>query len=569
MTTKAPSEGRLFRILLIKPSHYDEDGYVIQWRKAFMPIHVLAVVRGILDDITARGALPAGVRLETRGLDESSTVIDRAALLRWLGKADRGLVMMVGVQSNQVPRAIDIGETFTKAGSPVAMGGFHVSGCMAMVPDWEPAFSGLRAAGFTLYAGEFEEHAAAFLRDAWEGTLKPLYNHLDASTVMATAPLPDVASNLETNTLRPVAGLDVGRGCPFVCSFCTVINVHGRKMRQRNIPSLRNHLLALRDQGVKELLIVDDNFARNPSWREMFDLFVELRDTQGVAFELLIQTDTQAHRIPGFVEMAARAGCLRVYIGVETLNVSNLGDAGKPQNRNLDRVKEGVIAWKRAGVLSICSYIVGFPGDTRDSVRADMAYLKRELPFDLFYVYILTPLPGSEDHKKAVAAGLPMDHDLNNYDAQHVVLQHPIMNKEEWVALYHDMVDWFYEPDHLETLFKRAMAHGVSIKDVVMFSAAVYATYKVHKLHPLEGGAFRRRIRTDRRPGLPQEPALPFHARELARGFLNATHYLGIYARFGWIYLRARRAFRATGGYSDAALTLPSHPSREDVRQSA
>lgn len=533
------------RVLLLKPAHYDDDGYVIQWRRAFMPVHVLAVVRGIIDAAARRGVPEPGVQVETRAVDESSSVISTQDLIGWLREADRGLVMMVGVQTNQVPRAVDLGRDFTEAGFPVATGGFHVSGCMAMVPDWEPSFAALRAAGHILFAGEFEETADGFLQDAWHGRLKPVYNVLSTTTDMARAPLPDIATNLESHTIRPVAGLDVGRGCPFVCSFCTVINVHGRKMRQREVSDLRGHLIALHGQGVRELLVVDDNFARNPRWRDMFAMLIDLRETRGIAFELFIQIDTQAHRIPDFVRLAAEAGCLRAYIGVETLNVANLGAAGKPQNRNLDRVKEGVMAWKRAGVLTICSYIVGFPEDTPESVRHDMEYLKRELPFDLFYVYMLTPLPGSEDHKRAVAAGVALDADLNRYDAQHAVMDHPVMSAEEWTRLYHDMVDWYYTPEHIQTLFSRAMAHGISTKDLFVFIAAIYGSYKIQGLHPLEGGVIRRKNRHVRRPGLPVEPAWRFYPRRVRDVALAMARYCGLYARLGAIFARAWLAWHA------------------------
>ena len=533
------------RILLIQPAHYDDDGYIIQWRRAFMPVHVLAVVRGIINAAARRGVPEPGVQIETRAIDESSMVVSTRELIGWLREADRGLVMMIGLQTSQVPRAVDLGRDFTEAGFQIASGGFHVSGCMAMVPDWKPSFSALREAGHILFAGEFEEAADGFLRDAWHDRLQPLYNMLSTTTDMARAPLPDIATNMETRTIRPVAGLDVGRGCPFICSFCTVINVHGRKMRQREVSDLRGHLMALHAQGVRELLFVDDNFARSPAWRDTFEMLIDLRRNHGIAFELFVQADTQAHRVPDFVRLAAEAGCLRAYLGVETLNVANLGAAAKPQNRNLDRVKDGVMAWKRAGVMTICSYIVGFPEDTPASVRQDMEYLKRELPFDLFYVYMLTPLPGSEDHKKAVAAGVVLDEDLNRYDGQHPVLDHPVMSRQEWTQLYHDMVDWYYTPEHIETLFTRAMAYGISTKDMFSFIAAIYGSYKIQGLHPLEGGVFRRKNRLVRRSGLPIEPAWRFYPRRVLDVSVAVARYGGLYARMAVIFARAWLAWQA------------------------
>ena len=104
-----PRAARTFHVELIKPSHYDDDGYVIQWWKAWIPSNSLSSVYGLTEDLDARRALGDDIRLDVRAYDETNTVIPvRAISARIRANAGLGLVCLVGVQSNQYPRALDL-----------------------------------------------------------------------------------------------------------------------------------------------------------------------------------------------------------------------------------------------------------------------------------------------------------------------------------------------------------------------------------------------------------------------------------------------------------------------------
>jgi len=66
------------------------------------------------------------------------------------------LVSLIGVQSNQYPRALDLGRRFCAAGLPVVIGGFHVSGCLAMLEEMPVELREALDAGISLFAGELE-----------------------------------------------------------------------------------------------------------------------------------------------------------------------------------------------------------------------------------------------------------------------------------------------------------------------------------------------------------------------------------------------------------------------------
>src|ERR1700760_81530 len=96
-----------FHVEMIKPSHYDDDGYVIQWWKASIPSNSLASLYAIVRDAAERSVLGLDVSLTLDGWDECNTVISEDRAARRIGQAGGGVVFLAGVQSNQFPRAVD------------------------------------------------------------------------------------------------------------------------------------------------------------------------------------------------------------------------------------------------------------------------------------------------------------------------------------------------------------------------------------------------------------------------------------------------------------------------------
>src|SRR5215831_14388165 len=167
---------RRFVVELIKPSHYDDDGYVIQWWKSWIPSNSLACLYGIAMDLAQRRALGPEVAIEIRAYDECHSVIPVRRIIRRIKSADTGLVCFVGVQSNQFLRAMDLAARFRAAGLPVAIGGFHVSGCLAMLPALPSDLEAARRLGVTLFAGEAEGRLEGLFADALATQLQPIYN---------------------------------------------------------------------------------------------------------------------------------------------------------------------------------------------------------------------------------------------------------------------------------------------------------------------------------------------------------------------------------------------------------
>ena len=165
-----------FHLVLIKPTHYDDDGYPITWLRSHIPSNTLAALYGLGEDCRRREIFGPDVDILIKPYDETNTRVRvdhiSAEVRRSGGKA---LICMVGVQSNQFPRAVDLARQFIKEGLPVAMGGFHAAGCLSMLPVVPPEIQAAMDMGISIFAGEAEEgRLDTILLDAWNGTLKPL-----------------------------------------------------------------------------------------------------------------------------------------------------------------------------------------------------------------------------------------------------------------------------------------------------------------------------------------------------------------------------------------------------------
>ena len=560
------SEREVFHVLLIKPTRYDDDGYPIHWYRAALPANVLACLNGIALDSASRNVLGSDVEIRVTAFDEATDYINYSRLIEHVQQAGQRLLLcLVGVQSNQFPRAMDIAQPFLEAELPVCIGGFHVSGCIAMLPELPPELKALQDRGASLFAGEAEEgRFDQLLHDVWSDKLQPLYNYLSHPASLENSPLPILPESTYRRSLLPMASIDLGRGCPYKCSFCCIINVHGRKSRSRSVERFENYIRSAAKQGIQKIFITDDNFARNKEWRLYFERMIAVR-SEGIDLQYAIQVDTLCHKIPEFIDMAAKAGVSEVFIGLENFNPDNLALVQKRQNK-ITEYKDMILQWKRHPVIIWSGYIMGFPNDTRRSILQDIDLIKQMLPIDMLYPSILTPLPGSKDHQDHINNGIWVDSDLNRYDLSHRVIHHPLMSDQELDKTFIEIYESFYSYGHMVTILKRVFGLGsnkrYSTVEQLLFLGV---QSRLHGIHSLDLGALRYKTRNSRRPGLPREPALLFYPKYIL-GTLTKSFI------FIYYMLRLTRTMKrlwkdpASMEYTDSAIDS-SYPENIQVPQ--
>ncbi len=549
----------IFNVFLIRPSHYDRDGYPIRWWRSIMPSNSLACMYTLSEDCAARRILGPDVEIRITLIDEVNERVRIARLIRRARRdGGRAIVALVGVQSNQFPRAMDIARPFLAEGLPVCIGGFHVSGCMAMLPEMPDDLREAQAAGVSFFLGEAEERRLdEVYRDAWNGELKPVYDHMSELPNIAGEPGPFV---LHENVRRGLAGMssfDLGRGCPFQCSFCSIINVHGRKSRYRTPDDVEAIIRRSYAIGVEFFFITDDNLARNREWEAMLDRIIELREREGMKLRLVIQVDTLCHRIPNFIEKCARAGTVMVFIGLENINPDNLAAAKKKQNR-ISEYREMLLAWKKHPVFLSCGYIIGLPFDTKESVLRDVEIIKNELPMDALNLNVLTPLPGSEDHKGLYEADEWMDPEMNKYDLLQRASHHPVMSDTEWDEAFEAAWQAYYTPEHMATVLRRVFGLGSNKR---RFTAKIMFWYYFYsrgrfRHYRQEGGILPMRARSDRRPERGLEHPVVFYSRNAAYVARWIVSYLTVWGWFRYTLWKIERD-PARFDYRDTAIKPP------------
>jgi len=425
---------------------------------------------------------------------------------------ERAMICMTGVQTNQFARAVDLAAMFRTEGFPVMIGGFHVSGITAMIPEMTTEIRDALNRGITLVAGEVEIRWPELLRAAYDGTLRSFYNFIAERPDLRGVPGPELPDTMAPCFFNYQTGFDAGRGCPFACSFCTIINVQGNIMRGRSADDIEKLVRYNHAHGHRKIFITDDNFARHKDWEKIADRLIEMKDKENIRCSLMIQTDTAAHKIPNFIEKMTHAGVRRVFIGLESIDAANLKSAGKNQNQ-LKEYRRMLQAWRDHGAITTAGYIIGFPNDTYESIMRDIELLKKRLPLDLAEFFIMTPLPGSRDHQRAYKNKIPMAADTNLYDTNHTVTKHPRMTGAEVMRAYRDAWKSFYSPEHCRTLLMRRPGprRRLLFSSLVWFCSSVFLT----GTHPLLGGFIRLKGRRDRRPGYPVEPVIPYYMARL------------------------------------------------------
>jgi radical SAM superfamily enzyme YgiQ (UPF0313 family) len=559
---------RTLRVYFIKPSKYDDRGRVAHFWKGVLPNNTLTVLAALNESYNAVRA-DAGVHVETVLWDEQvdgpilpETV--HAIREKSLDDGVETIIGLAGVQTNQYPRGRDLALQFRREGFTVLFGGFHVSG-------YRESRVFLEDCGITTVVGEAETLWVSMLDDYLAGELRPSYSVTDgirAKTgsgeimvpLITEAQLPAVSdAYLKRFAAKTMTTIDTSRGCPFTCSYCSVKNVMGRTMRARDPDAVVRWIRdAARHHGIDSLFIVDDDFFRSPSWepilegmaafrREGNDLsFMMQVDAEAAAFGPLAPGETpttQRQRCERFLKLAADAGCYSAFVGFETFNPQNLLLTTKVQNlakehrRKKDDVAGAASAalagvkekyrrvcenWHRHGIAVHCGYMIGFPFDGPECGRQSAEWLL-EVGVDLASFFVVTPLPGTEDHDKAVREGTIADWDFNQYDSQHMVSQHPRMTTAEVLQAYRDAYRTFYSVRNtLRYLLAPPAATGLSpLSRTSMVRQRLYYfySYRVGR-HPMVGGIWQRGVTAGaRRMVVTDEEA---RACYLGRGLVSA-----------------------------------------------
>jgi radical SAM superfamily enzyme YgiQ (UPF0313 family) len=292
---------------------------------------------------------------------------------------------LVGITAftSQANRAYKIASEFRSHGVPVVMGGIHATMCL------EEALERVDA----VVTGEAESIWAQVLEDVRYGTLNPVYK----GTRLEMDKVPLARHDLLKNGYR-VGSIQTTRGCPLDCSFCSVTAFNGRTYRYRPIENVIQELKLIRE---KYVLIVDDNLIGTSKKHiaRSKDLFrAMIRANLGKKW--IAQVTINMAEDDELLTLAAKAGCVGVYIGFESPNVEGLEEVQKKFNirKGID-FKTSIRRIHQHGILVAGSFIIGLDVDDK-GIGKQVANFANYWDLDVINVHFLTPLPGTRLWKK-------------------------------------------------------------------------------------------------------------------------------------------------------------------------
>lgn len=191
------------------------------------------------------------------------------------------------------------------------------------------------------------------------------------------------------------------RGCNFNCSFCSHhygYFCHIRRRSPEDVVEEMRHVARM--YAVKEFRFEDCAFTADPARAKKICTLLRER-LPGMAWNCDVRADTASDEL--FAAMRA-AGCSRVFLGVETGSQKMLGELGANKDIRLDQVRNTVKLAKKHGMRINCSFVLGLPGETRETALESLKFAL-ELDPDYAMFAALMPVVGSRIFDQAVKEG--------------------------------------------------------------------------------------------------------------------------------------------------------------------
>ncbi len=420
MGTKSQSKRKL---LLVNPLSTNREGLILHSHVIYPPIG-LGIVAALTPD-----------NWEVVLIDEN---FERFAF------QDADLVGITALTSS-VTRAYEIADIFRKKGIPTVLGGIHAS----MVPKEATDFVD------AVVVGEAESIWRQLIADAEKGSLKKMYHGQLLPFHDAVWPKRDMF-----NPEYRFASIQTTRGCPMKCEFCSVHMFNGSKYRVRPVEEVLEELESLEHE---KIYFVDDNLIGygKKSLERAKDLFRGMID-RGIKKQWFCSASMNFADDEELLELAAKAGCVMVLLGIESERIDQLEETNKTLNIKIgiDHYDEVFSKIHKYGISVLGAFIYGLESDTPETMVRRTEYINNA-DIDAVQATVLTPLPGTGLYDKMMNDGKIVYHnypaDWQYYDFVDVVFKHRNMDSATFMAEVKKNWDKLYNDEILKKKFLRTL----------------------------------------------------------------------------------------------------------------
>ncbi len=410
------------KILLIQPSPYDQNKKPIKKDRLYFVGLALPLLGGLT---------PKDYEVEI--------ILEILEDIPWDTDAD-----IIGISSmgHGVIRSLDIAKKFKDMGKTVILGGYMVSIMAEEATKYCDA----------VVIGDAELVWQDLLQDYENCRLKPIYEKRIEGSILST-PLPrfDLIINKKIGNFLPV---QAGRGCPNVCSFCSVSCLYEGRYIKRPLEEVLRDIKQVKALGYKKFLLLDDNI-----FSDRIYLMELLKEIKYLKMSWMSQCDIRIGSEDKLLKVLAESGCSTLSFGLESISKESLVGMNKAWAKP-DEYTKLIENIQNHGIDVSTEMVVGGDGDTLKSIEMTKDFIE-DNKISVPRFYILTPIPGTKFFKDMVKQGRLVDDDIYSFDGTKAVHQPKNMTPDELTKAYWNLYNELFA---FKSIIKRNVLRKEFIK---------------------------------------------------------------------------------------------------------
>ena len=344
------------------------------------------------------------------------------------------------------PRAYQIADEFRRKGAKVVLGGIHAS----LLPN-----EAIQHAD-SIVIGEADEIWPKVISDFKKNNLQRVYKQ-SRFPDLKNSPVPrfDLVDQKNYNYFT----VQIGRGCPYGCEFCSVHLFNGRQYRTKPIENVLREVETLkRLDSKKTFFFVDDNILANPEYaKEFFKKLVPLK------IKWWCQASINRLQDDEILDLMQKSGCREVFVGFESISEKSLENIGKTRLNKVDEYNWTIKKVHQHGIAIFGSFMFGSDTDTNEIFNETFNFIqKNNIAFAM--LNILVPVPATLIYERFKRENRIINYDWSKYNGDHVCYQPKLLTIEKLQEERNNLLKRIYSYKNMYKRFKNLWEMGVFIR---------------------------------------------------------------------------------------------------------